>query len=78
MYDILQAAKKIFISGELKNIDEDNFNKHLLNKDLPKPDLLIRTGGETRLSNFMLWDLAYTELLFLPQMWPDFDYDLFL
>ncbi len=76
MYDIVQAAKKIFISGELKNIDEDNFNKHLLNKDLPKPDLLIRTGGETRLSNFMLWDLAYTELLFLPQMWPDFDYDL--
>ncbi len=76
IYDIVQAAKKIFISGNIKNIDENNFNKHLLNKDLPKPDLLIRTGGETRLSNFMLWDLAYTELLFLPQMWPEFDFDL--
>ena len=76
IYDIVQAAKKIFISGNIKNIDEKNFNKHLLNKDIPKPDLLIRTGGETRLSNFMLWDLAYTELLFLPQMWPEFDFDL--
>ena len=76
MYDIVQAAKKMFISGDFENIDEINFNNYLLNKDLPKPDLLIRTGGETRLSNFMLWDLAYTELLFLPQMWPEFDFEL--
>ena len=50
-----------------------DFKKYTLNKDLPDPDLLIRTGGEMRLSNFLLWDLAYTELMFVPQMWPDFD-----
>ena len=44
-----------------------------MNKDLPDPDLLIRTGGEMRLSNFLLWDLAYTELMFVKEMWPDFD-----
>jgi undecaprenyl diphosphate synthase len=44
-----------------------------LNGDLPYPDLLIRTGGEKRLSNFLLWDLAYTELMFLDKMWPDFN-----
>ena len=44
-----------------------------MNGDLPYPDLLIRTGGEKRLSNFLLWDLAYTELMFLDKMWPDFN-----
>ena len=44
-----------------------------INKDLQDTDLLIRTGGEMRLSNFLLWDLAYTELMFISQMWPDFD-----
>ena len=47
-----------------------------MNKDLPDPDLLIRTCGEIRLSNFLLWDLAYTELIFLNQMWPDFNLNL--
>ena len=51
---------------------ESDFKKFVFNKDIPDPDLLIRTGGEIRLSNFLLWDLAYTELIFLPEMWPDF------
>ena len=52
-------------------IKEHDFKKFTLNGDLPYPDLLIRTGGKKRLSNFLLWDLAYTELMFLDKMWPD-------
>ena len=48
----------------------------MFNYDLPNIDLLIRTGGEKRLSNFMLWHLAYTELIFLNELWPDFDFHL--
>ena len=58
----------------LKNLSE--FEKYLFNYNFPKIDLLIRTGGEKRLSNFMLWHLAYTELIFLNQMWPDFNFNL--
>ncbi len=72
--DIISAINKILIHNKnFKPINEKNFKKYTLNKDLPDPDLLIRTGGEMRLSNFLLWDLAYTELMFVPQMWPDFD-----
>ena len=58
----------------LKNVND--FEKYLFNHNFPNIDLLIRTGGEKRLSNFMLWHLAYTELIFLNQMWPDFNYNL--
>ena len=72
--DIISAINEILIQKKnFKPISEDEFKNHTLNKDLPDPDLLIRTGGEMRLSNFLLWDLAYTELMFIPQMWPDFD-----
>ena len=72
--DIISAINEILIHNrDFKPISENDFKKYTLNKDLPDPDLLIRTGGEMRLSNFLLWDLAYTELMFLPQMWPDFD-----
>ena len=57
----------------IKTINENDFKKYTLNRDLPDPDLLIRTGGEMRLSNFLLWDLAYTELMFIPNMWPEFN-----
>ena len=78
--EILNAVKKYssdFLNGinkSLKNVND--FEKYLFNYDLPNIDLLIRTGGEKRLSNFMLWHLAYTELLFLDQMWPDFNFNL--
>ena len=72
--DIISAINEIlFQNKKFIPIDENDFKKYTLNKDLPDPDLLIRTGGEMRLSNFLLWDLAYTELMFIPQMWPDFD-----
>ena len=73
-FDIISAINEILNHNiNSKPISENDFKKYTLNKDLPDPDLLIRTGGEMRLSNFLLWDLAYTELMFLPQMWPDFD-----
>ena len=72
--DIISAINEIIaLNKNSKTINEVDFKKYTLNKDLPDPDLLIRTGGEMRLSNFLLWDLAYTELMFVPQMWPDFD-----
>jgi len=72
--DIINATNKIVNSQPtLKLIDEENFKKFTFNNSIPDPDLLIRTGGEMRLSNFLLWDLAYTELIFLPHMWPEFD-----
>ncbi len=65
--EILNAMKKT------KKININNFEKNLYTKDLPNPDILIRTGGHQRLSNFMLWQLAYSELFFLKKLWPDFN-----
>jgi undecaprenyl diphosphate synthase len=73
-FDIINATNKILNSQpKLKVIDEESFKKFTFNDCVPDPDLLIRTGGEMRLSNFLLWDLVYTELMFIPQMWPEFD-----
>ena len=72
--DIISALNKILKNNSISEIiKEHDFKKFTLNGDLPYPDLLIRTGGEKRLSNFLLWDLAYTELMFLDKMWPDFN-----
>lgn len=57
----------------LEDITEDSISTHLMTSELPEPDLLIRTSGEIRLSNFMLWQLAYTEFCFTDTLWPDFD-----
>ncbi len=57
---------------EPSQITQELINKHLLTSDLPDPDLLIRTGGELRISNFLLWQIAYTELWFTKTFWPDF------
>ena len=56
-----------------QKINEELIGQHLSTADLPEPDLFIRTGGEQRISNFMLWQLAYTELYFTDLLWPDFD-----
>ena len=58
---------------KLKKIIIKNFEKNLYTKNMPDPDILIRTGGHKRLSNFMLWQLAYSELFFLKKLWPDFN-----
>ena len=58
-------------------ITSDHIRSRLALADLPEPDLFIRTGGEQRISNFLLWQLAYTELYFTPLLWPDFDEDAF-
>lgn len=77
-WDLVQAAKKIteaVINGKLTldAINEDVFAQYLDTEGLPFPDLFIRTSGELRLSNFFLWQLAYTELYFSEVHWPDFD-----
>ena len=63
--------------GELavEQIDEDMIARHLFTADLPDPDLLIRTSGEQRISNFLLWQCAYAELVFTKTLWPDFGRD---
>ncbi len=66
--EIINAFKKI-----KNNININNLEKNLYTKKLPEPDILIRTGGHKRLSNFMLWQLAYAELFFLDKLWPDFN-----
>jgi len=76
-YDIVSAINNILKnSDKLKHIKQEDFKDYTLNARIPDPDLLIRTGGEKRLSNFLLWDLAYTELIFLPDFWPDFNKSL--
>ncbi len=77
-WDIVEAAKKIaeeVEQGKLKacNINEECFAKRLSTSSLPDPDLLIRTSGEQRLSNFLLWQLAYSEFYYTDIYWPDFD-----
>ena len=73
---IKQISERV-AQGELSSneVDESLVSQHLYTKDLPDPDLLIRTSGEKRLSNFLLWQSAYSELLFVDQYWPDFDKD---
>ncbi|SEP21205.1 isoprenyl transferase [Mucilaginibacter sp. AW1-7] len=75
--EILHAAKNIAAqvkSGELEieDIDEAVFERNLFTNDMPDPELLIRTGGEYRISNYLLWQIAYAELYFTTKLWPDF------
>ena len=68
--EIINAIKKL--KRKKKSISVKNFVKYLYTNNLPDPDILIRTGGKKRLSNFLLWQLAYSELYFVDKLWPDF------
>ncbi len=77
-WDITQAAQRMareIQQGTLQveTLNEQQFKQYLCLADLPEPDLFIRTGGEQRVSNFLLWQLAYTEMYFTDTLWPDFD-----
>ena len=72
--EIVRAAKRALAAGIAPEaLDEASLEAHLDAADVPSPDLVIRTGGELRVSNFLLWQLAYAELYFSPVKWPDFD-----
>lgn len=71
--EIVDAVRHINKDGvSAKDITEATFSRYLGTRDIPDPDLIIRTGGEVRLSNFLLWQAAYSELYFTPVLWPDF------
>ena len=70
--EILNACKKISLNKN-NGINIKNFEKELYTNDIPDPEILIRTGGTRRLSNFLLWQIAYTEIFFINKLWPDFN-----
>jgi undecaprenyl diphosphate synthase len=70
-FELVKAIKKIIKNNF--NINEKNIEKFLYTKNIPNPDLLIRTGNTKRLSNFLLWQLAYSEIFFEKKLWPDFN-----
>ena len=71
--ELVEAARRLVEAGvDPNDIDEDALRANLYAPELPDPDLLIRTSGELRISNFLLWQLAYSELVFLDRLWPDF------
>lgn len=74
--EIVDACKEICRKlklNQLENLDNEEFSKHLYLPDVPDPDLVIRTSGEYRISNFLLWQTAYSEFYFTEVLWPDFD-----
>ncbi|MCX8109769.1 MAG: isoprenyl transferase [Syntrophorhabdaceae bacterium] len=79
--EILHAARGIaedYKNGRIKKIDERVFSRYLWTKGIPDPDLLIRTSGELRISNFLLWQIAYTEIYVTDILWPDFRKEAYL
>ena len=71
-WEITEAVKQIVSEGR-QDITEETISQHLATNFMPDPDLLIRTGGELRISNYLLWQIAYSELYFCDTFWPDFD-----
>ena len=82
-WEILDAVKKYMLAVQSKDVSidalsESTFEQYLTTAGMPNPELLIRTSGEQRISNFLLWQLAYTELYFTDVLWPDFDGEDFM
>jgi len=78
-WEITEAVKGIINDGvHVEDVDSDKFESYLKTAGIPDPELMIRTSGERRISNFMLWQLAYTEFHFTPVLWPDFRREHFL
>lgn len=76
--EILHAVKELMTAGiSPETVTEQHISDHLYTKGQPDPDLLIRTGGESRLSNFMLWQMAYAEFMFTDIYWPDFEVEVY-
>ena len=73
--EIIEVCRKIILNKNIKHVNEATINQFLYTKDTPDPELLIRTGGEKRISNFLLWQIAYTELYFSEKKWPEFCID---
>ena len=71
--DEILNALKMLVNQSKKKINHKNFEKNLYTYGMPDPEILIRTGGTKRLSNFMLWQMAYTEIFFIDKLWPDFN-----
>jgi undecaprenyl diphosphate synthase len=76
-WEMVEAIKKIIVDARQNKLTENEFDdrmfsQYLTTKDIPDPELMIRTSGEERISNFLLWQIAYTELYFTPKLWPDF------
>ena len=84
-WDILQAAKKMAAemaacperAEEIMNMGVEGFDRYLVTAGIPDPDLIVRTSGESRISNYLLWQSAYSEFLFTDTLWPDFRKDEF-
>ncbi len=72
-WEIVEAVNRLLRSGCPVSVDEDMLSRNMPLHGVPEPDLVIRTGGELRLSNFLLWHLSYSELYFTKKLWPDFD-----
>ena len=70
--EIIFAVNKILKNENVKNINEKKFNEYLYTSNIPDPDFLIRTGGDSRISNFLLWQIAYAEIYFSNKFWPEF------
>ena len=76
--EIVHAAKRCaedLAAGKISELDEEGFGRYMYSADIPDPDLLIRPGGEKRISNFLLWQCAYSEFYFTDVLWPDFSTD---
>ena len=77
-WEIAEALKQVCRERlNPEDVDEETLRRYLTTRDYPDPDLLIRTGGELRVSNFLLWQMAYTEFYFSEQLWPDFRHEDF-